>query len=40
MKIEISNKLLHEVEADIKVVFVVDKNFEHKWVEDKEELEF
>lgn len=40
MKIEISNKLLHEVEANIKIVFVVDKNFEHKWVEDKEELEF
>ena len=40
MKIEVTNTQLNEFEADIKIVLVINKNFEHKWVEDKEELEF
>jgi leucyl aminopeptidase len=40
MKIEITNKKINEVEADIKIVFVVNKDFDHKSVEDKETLEF
>lgn len=40
MKIEISNKKLNEVKADIKIVFVVNKDFEHNSIEEKETLEF
>ena len=40
MNIKVVNKKLNEVEADIKVVLVIDKNLNHKWIEDKEELEF
>jgi leucyl aminopeptidase len=40
MKIEVTNKSFNEFEADIKIVLVINKNFEHKWVENKEELEF
>ncbi|WP_024955587.1 leucyl aminopeptidase [Sulfurospirillum arcachonense] len=40
MKIEISNKKISEVAADIKIVFVVNKDLDHKSVEDKETLEF
>jgi len=40
VKIEISNKKVNEIEADIKIVFVVNKDCDHKWVEDKETLEF
>ena len=39
MKIEIIDKKLHEIDADIEIVFVIDKNLDHKWVKDKEELE-
>lgn len=40
MNILIENKKLSEVEADITVVLVLNKNLDHKWVEDKKELEF
>jgi len=40
MKIEVTDKKITEIKADIKVVFVVNKNFEHKSIEDKETLEF
>lgn len=40
MKIEISNKKLNEFKADIKVVFVINKNLEHKTVKDSESLKF
>ena len=41
MKIEVINKKLNEVKADIKIVFVVNKDCDHKWAkEDKEALEF
>ena len=40
MKILVENKKLNELVADIKIVFVVNKDFDHKWVEDKETLEF
>jgi len=39
MKIEIKDKKLHQIDADIEIVFVIDKNLDHKWVKDKEELE-
>ncbi len=39
MKIEIEDKKLHEIDADIEIVFVIDKNLDHKWIKDKEELE-
>jgi len=40
MNILIENKKVSEVEADIKIVLVLGKNLDHKWVEDKKELEF
>lgn len=40
MNIIVKNNKLSEVEADIKVVLVLDKNLNHRWIEDKEELEF
>ena len=39
MKIEIEDKKLHEIDADIEIIFVIDKNLDHKWIKDKEELE-
>ncbi len=38
-KIEILDKKLNEIEADVEIVFVIDKNLEHRWVKDKELLE-
>ena len=40
MKIEVINKNLNEINADFKIVFVVNKDFDHKSVEDKETLQF
>ncbi len=40
MNILIENKKLNEVKADIKVQFVVNKDLDHKSIEDKETLEF
>lgn len=40
MKIQLSNSSFNELKADAKIVFILNNNFEHKWVEDKEELEF
>ncbi len=39
MKIKIENKKLADIQADIEIVFVIDKNLDHKWVKDKEVLE-
>ncbi|BCD62020.1 leucyl aminopeptidase [Nitratiruptor sp. YY08-26] len=38
MKIKIEDKKLHEIQADIEIIFVIDENLDHKWVKDKEEL--
>jgi leucyl aminopeptidase len=38
-KIDILDKKLKDIEADIEIIFVIDKNLEHKWVKDKEILE-
>lgn len=40
MKIEVTKKRIEEIEADIEIVFIVDKNFDHKSVKDREALEF
>ncbi len=40
MKIEIKNKKLNEVEADIKIIFVVNKDLKNRNIEDTETLEF
>ncbi|MBL0686866.1 MAG: leucyl aminopeptidase [Sulfurospirillum sp.] len=40
MKIVVENKKIDDVKADIKIVFVLNKDFNHKWVEDKKTLEF
>lgn len=40
MNILIENKKLSDVKADIEIVLVLNKNLDHKWIEDKEELEF
>ncbi len=40
MKIEVTKKRICEIEADIKVVFVVDRDFDHKSIKDKESLKF
>ncbi len=39
MRVEIADKRLEEISADIEIVFIIDKNFDHPWVKDKEELE-
>jgi len=39
MKIKIEDKKLADIQADIEIVFVIDKNLDHKWVKDKEALE-
>ena len=39
MKVTIENKNLHDIQADIEIVFVIDKNLEHKWVQDRDTLE-
>jgi len=40
VKIEVINKNLNEINADFKIVFVVNKDFGHKSIEDKEILDF
>lgn len=40
MNIEITNKTLNKFEADIKVIFVINKNLEHKTIKDNESLTF
>ena len=40
MRIEISNKPIQEILADFEVILVVDKNLNHKFIKDKETLEF
>jgi leucyl aminopeptidase len=37
--IEISKKRLDEVDSECEIVLVLDKNLDHKWVRDKEELQ-
>ena len=39
MNYEITNTRLSEIQADVTVVFVVDKNLDHHWVIDKENLQ-
>ena len=38
--IELSNQPFNELKTDAKIVFVVDKNFNHTWAKDKEILDF
>ncbi|SMC09445.1 leucyl aminopeptidase [Nitratiruptor tergarcus] len=38
MKIKIEDIKLQEIKADIEIIFIIDKNLDHKWVKDKEEL--
>ena len=38
MKFEIVDKNLENIDADIEIIFVIDKNLDHKWVKDKESL--
>jgi len=40
MNIIVENKKVEDVVADIEVVFVKDKNLDHKWVAHKEKLQF
>ncbi len=39
MQIEITPKAPDEIEADIEIICLIDKKFDHDWVEDKELLE-
>lgn len=39
MQIELKNKKLNELNDTTRIVFIVAKNFEHHWIEDKEALE-
>ncbi len=39
MKIELYDKKIDEIEADCEIIFVVDKNFDHRWIKDKEKFE-
>ncbi len=38
MKFEVYNKKISQIEADIEIIFVVNSNFNHKWIYDREEL--
>lgn len=37
---EIKNEKFEDIKSDIKIVFIVNKNFDHKWVKEKESLDF
>lgn len=39
MKFELIEKKVADIDADIEIVFIIDKNFDHKWVKEKQELE-
>ncbi len=39
MKFEFIEKDIDKISADVEIIFIVEKNFDHKWVKDKEELE-
>ncbi len=38
MKIEVVNKAIKNIKADCEIILVVDKNFEHKWIEDRDKF--
>ncbi|HIE35249.1 MAG TPA: leucyl aminopeptidase [Campylobacterales bacterium] len=38
MRFEMVDKKISQIDADVEIVFIVDKNFDHKWVKDKDEL--
>ncbi len=38
MNIQISNKKLKDIKADLELIFVVDKKLDHKWLKDKDLL--
>jgi len=40
MKIEISNQKIDKITADIKVIFVIDKNLNHHFIKDNNQLDF
>lgn len=40
MQIHLKNQKLHEANTDAKIVFVINKVFDHAWIKDKEALEF
>jgi leucyl aminopeptidase len=39
MRFELENKNINQIKADAEIIFIVNKNFNHKWVKDKKELE-
>ncbi len=39
MEFQVVDKKLADIQADIEIIFVIDKNLDHDWVKDKEELE-
>ncbi len=39
MKVTIQDSKLSQIQADIEIVFVIDKNLEHKWVQDRDTLD-
>ncbi len=38
MQINVTDKPLEEIEATCEIVLVVDKNFDHRWIRDREDL--
>lgn len=40
MQIELLNKKLNEIKADFEIIFIIDKNLEHKFIKDKEKFDF
>ncbi len=42
MKYELKNEKIKDIQSDIEIIFIVNKNLEHKWIakEDKEDFEF
>ena len=39
MEFQVVDKKLVDIQADIEIIFVINKNLDHDWVKDKEELE-
>ena len=40
MRLQITNKKLSEIKADLELIFVVDKNLKHKFIKDEKAFKF
>ena len=40
MRLQLTNKKLNEIKADLELIFVVDKNIKHKFIKDEKAFKF